>query len=103
MSHYPTLFNGYNYNINSGGIICNSFIKDPSKIINCFIPISSVNDYQKLLALGINPNTCELSNNGILQKKEITFISSSVGSDRTKVLVCFLNLREKYMLFLWYK
>ena len=95
LSHYPTLNNGYYYYINSGGISCNNFARDSSKIIYCFISISSVNDYQKLFALGINPNTYELSNNGNLQESEITFISSSVGSDRTKALVCFLNSREK--------
>ena len=95
LSHYPTLYNGFNYNINSGGISCNSFIRDSSKIINCFISISLVNDYQNLLVLGINPNTYELSNNGILPENEITFISSSVVNDRSKALVCFLNSREK--------
>ena len=95
LSHYPALNNGYYYYINSGGISCNNFVRDSSKIIYCFISISSVNDYQNLLALGINPNTYELSNNGNLQESDITFISSSVGSDRAKALVCFLNSREK--------
>jgi len=95
LSHYPTLNNGYYYYINSGGISCNNFVRDSSKIIYCFISISSVNDNQNLFALGINPNTYELSNNGNLQESEITFISSSIGNDRTKALVCFLNSREK--------
>ena len=94
LSHCPTIYNDYNYNINSGGISCNSFIRDSSKIITCFIPISSDNDYQKLLALVINPETYELSSNGILQENDITFISSSIGSDKSKALVCFLNSRE---------
>ena len=95
LSHYPTLYNGYNYYINSGGISCNSFIRDSSKIIICFIPISSEYNFQQLFALGINPVTYEISTNGILEENEITFISSSVGGNRTQALVCFLNLREK--------
>jgi len=69
--------------------------KQSSKIINCFIPISLVNNFQKLLVFGINPDTYELSNNGILQESNITFISSSVGNDKSKALICFLNLKEK--------
>ena len=94
-SHYPTLYNKFMFSINSGGISCNAMIKESSKIINCFITISVVNEFQQLLSLGINPETYELSNNGILKENEITFISSSIGSDKSKALVCFLNLRGK--------
>jgi len=93
--HFPTLNNDYNYSISSGGISCNTMTKQSSKIINCFIPISLVYNFQKLLVLGINPDTYELSNNGILQESNITFISSSVGNDKSKALICFLNLKEK--------
>ena len=94
-SHFPSKYIDYNYSISSGGISCNNMIRGSSKIINCFIPISTNYEYQKLLALGINPNTNEFSNNGFLQEYEISFISSSVGNDKSKALVCFLNLREK--------
>ena len=94
-THYPTLYNQLNYYINPGGISCNIMIRESLKMINCFVIISSVYDYQQLLVLGINPITKELSNNGFLQETDITFISSSVGSDRSKALVCFLNSREE--------
>ena len=98
-SHYPTLYNGYNYTISSGGISCKTMIRESSKIINCFLPISSVFNYQQLLALGINPDTYELSSNGILQESDIAYISSSVGSDSSKALACFLNSRGKGMCY----
>jgi hypothetical protein len=94
-SHYPTLYNDFKYSISSGGISCNTMIRESSKIINCFIPISFLNHYQHLLALSINPKTYEISNNSLLEESDITFISSSVGSDRSKALVCFLNSLEK--------
>ena len=94
-SHYPTFYNKYNYSITSGGISCNAMAGESSNIIICFISVSLVNGVQQLLSLGIDPYSYELSNNGFLQEGEITFISSSLGSDRSSALVCFVNLREK--------
>ena len=94
-SHYPTFYNKYNYSITSGGISCNIMNRESLNILICFISISLVNGAQQLLSLGIDQYSYEISNNGILQEGEITFISSSLGSDRSKALVCFVNLKEK--------
>jgi hypothetical protein len=97
ITHFPEL-DSYNYSIIPGGISCKIMLEDSSKVIVCFIGITVENNAKPLSSLRIDPSTFQISLNGIIGG-ETWQISSSIGKDKSKALVCLLNSSGAYKCF----
>ena len=96
-THFPEP-DSDNYSIIPGGISCKIMIKDSSKVIVCFIGITVENNAKPLSSLIIDPNTFQISLKGIIGG-DARQISSSIGKDKSKALVCLLNSGGAYKCF----
>jgi len=90
-THSPTLdFDGYY--LNFGGISCKIMRKDSSNLMVCFIPVIIQNNQQVLCSLIFDSESFEISKAVTYKFDQVRHISSSVGDDKSKALVCFLNI-----------
>lgn len=62
-----------------------------NKIV-CFFAISSTNYLFNIIALEIDPNTFSVTNSGATSGAQLLYLSSSVGEDKSKALVCYVNI-----------
>jgi hypothetical protein len=88
--HSPTLDHD-GYYIIPGGISCKIMLKNSSNIMICFLPITIENNKKPLCSLTFDSNTFEISKAGISEDDQVNHVSSSIGDDKSKALVCFLN------------
>jgi len=83
------------YSLIPGGISCRIMIKDSSNVIACFLGITIQNNNKPLCSLEIDPNTFQISKGGTIGDQSMQ-ISSSIGKDKSKALVCLLNSSGSY-------
>lgn len=89
-SYFPHfIINGYF--ILHAGISCEIMIDEISKILSCFIIITVDNNENRMLALSFDPISSNISESGNYSENQLKLVSSSVGNDKSKALVCFIN------------
>lgn len=79
------------YYITYGGISCKIMLNELSNVMVCFIPIITQNNKQPMVSLIFDSESFEISKADISEFDQVKHISSSVGDDKSKALVCYLN------------
>ena len=90
ITHFPSE-NLDGYYINGGGISCEMMQKESSNIMTCFIPITIPFNQKILGSFLFDSNTFEISKETTLENDQVKHISSSIGNNKSKALVCYLD------------
>ena len=83
------------YSFSLGGISCKIMTIQESEtsknVLVCFIAIIFSDFQQNILAIVINPVSMEIINSGEISGHMIKYISASVGEDKSKAIVCYID------------
>ena len=93
-SYFPQ-FSINGYFILHAGISCEIMIDEISKILSCFIIITVNNNENRLLALSFDPISSNILESGNFSENQLRLVSSTVGNDKSKALVCSINTSGK--------